>query len=190
MGIIYGVIGISGVGKSYLVNCAVKKYCPNLKKLVAVTTRPKRPNEIDGEDKYFLSKEQFMQERENMVFIRSIYGAYYGFKTQDLKSNNKLIVELYYKDFLKMKKEKYDMKGIYIWTPRRRYRKGIVKKRYCEYIPFLRREIADIIINIIHKILLKLGLFDYIICNQYDELSKQKILSIIDEKGDYNDFSR
>lgn len=49
---------------------------------------------------------------------------------------------------------------------------------------FLKREVIDVLNNIIHKIMFVLGLFDYKICNCYNEISEKELLNIINSQGD------
>lgn len=64
--------------------CCFGKNRPELSKLIAVTTRKKREQEKEGFDKYFLSNEQFREQKENFFMVHKMYGAYYGFKKEDI----------------------------------------------------------------------------------------------------------
>lgn len=181
--IIYALIGISGTGKSYLTKFALDTCQNKLTKLIAVTTRKRRSQERDGIDKYFLSDEQFETEKQHLVLVRSMYGARYGFWADDFNLEKSCIVELFYKDYLQMKKEGYPVKGIYLWTSDHQYRRNLMKKRHGNKTDYIKREIADISNNFFHKIMFKAGLFDYTICNHYDDNSKKEILDIVKSKG-------
>jgi guanylate kinase len=50
--------GPAGVGKSTLCDRLVQEV-PGFERIVTATTRPPRPNEVDGRDYYFLSEAQF-----------------------------------------------------------------------------------------------------------------------------------
>lgn len=50
--------GPAGVGKSTLCDRVVREV-PNFERVVTATTRPHRPNEVDGRDYHFLSEAQF-----------------------------------------------------------------------------------------------------------------------------------
>ena len=50
--------GPAGVGKSTLCQRLVQEV-PGFERIVTATTRPHRPNEIDGRDYHFLSEAQF-----------------------------------------------------------------------------------------------------------------------------------
>ncbi|NEO33086.1 MAG: guanylate kinase [Symploca sp. SIO3C6] len=71
--------GPSGVGKGTLLRKLLKRH-PELHLSVSATTRPPRPNEIDGKQYYFVSREQF----EHMVAAGELLewaeyaGNYYG----------------------------------------------------------------------------------------------------------------
>jgi len=69
----------SGGGKSTIAKYLLGLY-PNLKFSVSATTRTKRPNEKEGIDYYFLTKEIFKKKIENdeLVEYEEIFGNYYG----------------------------------------------------------------------------------------------------------------
>lgn len=69
----------SGAGKSTICGMLLKK-CPNLAYSVSCTTRPQRPEEIDGKDYHFLSVDEFERMRDAGEFAEyaSVHGNYYG----------------------------------------------------------------------------------------------------------------
>ncbi len=69
----------SGGGKSTVARFLLGKYS-NIKFSVSATTRQMRPNEIDGKDYYFLSRETFLQKIANdeLVEFEEIFGNFYG----------------------------------------------------------------------------------------------------------------
>ncbi|RMG32166.1 MAG: guanylate kinase [Planctomycetota bacterium] len=63
------ISGPSGSGKSTIVNRLIR-VCPvRLYKCVSATTRPPRPGEVDGEDYYFLTPEEFERRRQAGAFL-------------------------------------------------------------------------------------------------------------------------
>ncbi|WP_215772286.1 guanylate kinase [Mesomycoplasma hyorhinis] len=74
------LIGPSGVGKGSIEEILFQN--PNLKiKLsVSATTRNKRPNEVDGKNYYFISKEDFKNKIKNNEFLEwnKHFNNYYG----------------------------------------------------------------------------------------------------------------
>ena len=70
----------SGSGKTSIVKFLLSQNLP-LRFSVSATTRPKRPNEKDGVDYFFLSKEQFQEKIDAGDFLEweEVYsGTYYG----------------------------------------------------------------------------------------------------------------
>ena len=62
------VVAPSGAGKSSLVN-ALLENDPTLKLSISCTTRDPRPGEKNGREYHFLSKEAFLQKKEEGDFL-------------------------------------------------------------------------------------------------------------------------
>lgn len=79
--------GVSGVGKTSIAY-EILKLLPEVKRLVTYVTRPPRPNEIDGIDYNFVSRETFLQKLANNEFFEhdEHYGNYYGNSAIDLQN--------------------------------------------------------------------------------------------------------
>ena len=69
----------SGCGKTTIAREILKRR-PDIEFSVSATTRPKRSNEIDGVDYFFLTKEEFRKNIEDGALVEweEIYGNYYG----------------------------------------------------------------------------------------------------------------
>ena len=69
----------SGAGKTTISKKIQQKY-QNFKISVSHTTRKPRPNEIDGIDYFFISKDKFQEKIKNKEFYEyaEIFGNYYG----------------------------------------------------------------------------------------------------------------
>jgi guanylate kinase len=77
----------SGAGKTSVTTYLLKKF-PQLGFSVSAATRPKRENEIDGVDYYFMSLEEFKEKIKNNEFIEweMVYeGKYYGTLKSELQ---------------------------------------------------------------------------------------------------------
>ncbi len=57
-GVLLVLSGASGVGKDTVMQALLEKY-PNMQKLVTTNSRPKRPDEVDGYDYHFVTREEF-----------------------------------------------------------------------------------------------------------------------------------
>ncbi len=70
----------SGAGKTTLVKHLIQ-HNKDLQFSVSATTRTRRPNEVDGQDYYFIGREEFLRRRANNEFLewQEVYdGNFYG----------------------------------------------------------------------------------------------------------------
>ncbi len=80
------ISGPSGVGKDSLVQRLEERGCP-FYFVVTVTDRPPRPDEVDGEDYFFVSTETFerMIEEDELLEHAVVYGQYKGVPKQQVR---------------------------------------------------------------------------------------------------------
>lgn len=73
------IVAPSGTGKSTMIK-RLKTDFPTLVESVSFTTRPIRPGEIDGLSYFFISREEFIQKKENDEFLEwaEVHGNFYG----------------------------------------------------------------------------------------------------------------
>lgn len=73
------VSGPSGVGKDTVLDRMKERGLP-FHFVVTATSRPQRPNEVEGKDYYFVSREEFIQMIENDELFEHalVYGEYKG----------------------------------------------------------------------------------------------------------------
>src|ERR1700676_1095150 len=76
------ISGPAGVGKTTVVKQLFAR-CPRLRHSVSATTRPPRPDELDGRDYYFLTPEEFARRREAGEFLEccEVFGLGYWYGT-------------------------------------------------------------------------------------------------------------
>ena len=92
-GLLVVISGPSGVGKGTVRRALFEKDDQEYFYSISMTTRPPRPGEVDGEDYYFVTKEEFQQRIEEGKFLEwaEFVGNYYGtpkdkIEDQDRKS--------------------------------------------------------------------------------------------------------
>jgi len=85
-GIFFVVTGPSGVGKTTLMERLLGRD-DGLSYSVSHTTRKQRPNEVDGEDYYFVGQEKFSRIKNEGGFLEwaEIYGDYYGTSRSEIE---------------------------------------------------------------------------------------------------------
>lgn len=75
--------GPSGSGKTTIVDRLVHEAPVTLRKAISATTRPPRAGEVNGEDYYFLTSEDFEARRRNGEFLEcaEVHGSGYWYGT-------------------------------------------------------------------------------------------------------------
>ena len=86
-GILFVISAPSGAGKSTL--CNALRQTPDFVYSVSCTTRPPRPGEIDGDDYFFLSEEEFQRRAGNGEFLEyaNVHGCFYGTLHRTVREN-------------------------------------------------------------------------------------------------------
>ena len=115
----------SGAGKTTL----VKKITKNKNFLVSVshTTRPPRPNEKNGKDYYFISKNEFKKliKKGNFLEHAKVFGNYYGSSKdlifKKLKKGKNIVFDIDWQGTrqIRNKKLNYKLTTIFILPPSR-----------------------------------------------------------------------
>ncbi|KUG23367.1 guanylate kinase [hydrocarbon metagenome] len=86
-GIFIVVSAPSGTGKSTICQKLLQA-CPELKFSVSYTSRPPRPNEVDGKDYHFISRQEFQSRIDDGEFVEWVenYGNLYGSSRKAIES--------------------------------------------------------------------------------------------------------
>jgi len=112
------ISGPSGVGKDTVCNLLLNRN-KDIYLSVSMTSREKRPGEIDGKDYYFKTKEEFLKniEKDNFLEYAIVHDEYYGTPKNEvmnkLEKGIDVILLIDIQGALKIK-EKYN-KGIFIF---------------------------------------------------------------------------
>lgn len=80
------IIGRSASGKDSLVQATLNAH-PNLHKITHYTTRPPRPNEINGVDYFFISEEEMNSLKNSMFFTTCFNNWYYAIGRNSFDKN-------------------------------------------------------------------------------------------------------
>lgn len=91
--------GVSGVGKTYLLQSALQTY-RWLYQIPSVTTRLRREGVNESTSRVFLDRADFITEENNgnLVFVNTVFGEKYAYRKADiingLNSNKTIIIEM------------------------------------------------------------------------------------------------
>ena len=98
-GRIYVISGPSGVGKTAVCQAVVRRI-PNLVYSISCTTRPKRPQEEDCRDYFFVSRQEFQSMIEQGKFLEwaKVHGNLYGTSLEkirrEISTGNSVILDI------------------------------------------------------------------------------------------------
>lgn len=175
--------GVTGIGKSFFKNQIIKEL--GFKNLVIRTTRKKRENEVNNIDKLFLSDEEFekLKKKGKLSVDFEFLGNKYAYDTDSIHSNENQVTEVHYSTIYNFKENAKDVFAIYMIPKdlekakeelRKRKLSPEVEKNRLKEIDEHVKEFSE------NKNLQKQ--FDYIFVNNFDEKSKEELLSVIKEK--------
>ncbi|WP_300449616.1 hypothetical protein [Fusobacterium sp.] len=93
---IFCIMGCTASGKDTVVNEVLKSY-DDIAKVVPITTRPRRKNELNGVDYFFYDNEHYFEECENLIAMRNykVWNGdtwYYAFDKRMFNINNNVIM--------------------------------------------------------------------------------------------------
>ena len=114
----------SGAGKTTICKMILKKY-KNINLSVSYTTRPRRKNEINKKDYFFINKEKFIELKNKNYFIETAvnFGNHYGSPYVNLKNakrnKKQILFDIDWKGARKIRKElnKKDIIDFFILPP-------------------------------------------------------------------------
>ena len=180
MGIFYVISGPSGAGKTTILK-KIMRNVDNLAFSVSYTTRPKRPNEREGADYFFVTEEQFKDliEKDEFVEWALVHGYYYGtskkFIEMELSKGYDIVLDIDVQGALSIMQKYSNAVFIFLAPPSFDTLKERLLKRKTESEKDLVKRIEDAKWE-----LSKISMFDYIVINDSIESTVEKIKSIIE----------
>lgn len=171
----------SGGGKTTIVRRILSEF-PEIVFSVSATTRPKRPDEIDGVHYFFLTEKEFEEKIRNNEFIEweRFYDYYYGtlktFVLDNIERGKTVLLEIDVKGALSVKRLFPDSILIFIDVPSFEELVNRLKKRKTESEADLQKRIDRAKMELSYK-----EKFDYIFVNKDLEEVTSQIKSLINE---------
>lgn len=174
------ISGPSAAGKNQVVKSVLER-CENLKLSTSVTTRAKKPNEIDGVDYYFKSLDEYTQMLHNDEFIehQCVYNNYYGTLRKPveemLKKGYDVILEVDVKGALEVMKKYDGTISIFVCHKDLKSLYGVIKNKYKGISDKdLQKKVDDMIYEI-----KKATSYGYIVINDENNSCVDDVLAII-----------
>ena len=178
-GEVIAVSGPSGAGKTTIAKKILKLY-PEIVFSVSATTRPKRENESDGVEYFFISEHEFKNKTDNGEFVEweKFYDYYYGtfrsFIDDNINSGKNVLIEIDVKGALSIKRIYPESYLIYIMPPSYEELVRRLRNRQTETEEDFQKRIERAKMELSHK-----DQFDYIIINEYLEKAVEETSVLI-----------
>ena len=170
----------SGAGKTTIVNLLAKS--KKFSVSISHTTRNPRPNEIDGQDYHFVSKEEFQRLIKNDEFLEyakvfdNLYGTSRTAVIQNLEKGNNVLFDIDWQgaDQIKNKKLDYDLITFYLLPPSRKVLYERLTNRDMKDKLIAEERMKQFNRDVLHWIN-----YDYVVINDNLEMCLNKINSLI-----------
>ncbi|MCH7962523.1 MAG: guanylate kinase [Bacteroidetes bacterium] len=178
-GEVIAVSGPSGAGKSTIVKIILKLY-PEIVFSVSATTRPKRENESDGVEYFFISEDKFKNKIDKGEFVewQKFYDYYYGtvnsFINENINLGNPVLLEIDVKGALSIKRIYPESHLIYIMPPSYEVLVSRLRNRQTETEEDFQKRIERAKMELSHK-----DQFDYIVINENIEKAVEETSVLI-----------
>lgn len=149
------IVAPSGAGKSSLVN-ALLQDDPSLKLSLSTTTRAPRPGEVGGKDYRFVTKEEFVRERDQGLFLEwaEVHGHFYGTSKpwieSQMQSGSDVILEIDWQGAQQIRKLIPSVQWIFIFPPSIEALEERLRKRGQDDEPTIQRRLAAAHIELAH----------------------------------------
>jgi len=168
----------SGAGKSSICQGLLRAY-PEIEFSVSYTSRPPRPNEVDGKDYHFVSRNEFQRGIKQGRFIEWVknYGQFYGSSREiieeSIQNDKDLLLDIEPRGAKKIKQEY--KRGIYVFIlpPSRSELLNRLKKRGHETEDAIQKRFVQA-----ETELRELSWYDYVIFNQDLKKAINQLISI------------
>ena len=181
-GTLYIVAAPSGAGKTSLTRALLDRE-PNLELSVSFTSRPPRPNEIDGVHYHFVSRAEFeaMVERgeffEHAVVHGDLKGTARAPVQKTLALGKDVLLEIDWQGAEQVRTKQQGTVSIFILPPSRVELERRLRSRASDSEEAILRRLADVRRDLEHA-----GEFDYMVVNDDFDSALDEICSIVERR--------
>lgn len=168
----------SGAGKSSLCQGLMKAF-PEIKFSVSYTSRPPRPNEANGKDYHFISREEFQNRIDQGEFLEWVenYGNLYGSSKKNMEEiighGGDLLLDIEPRGAKKVKKELKGGVFVFVLPPSRSELLKRLKKRGNETDEVIQKRFKQA-----ESELKEISWYDYVIFNKDLKTAINQLISI------------
>ncbi|SRR5574344_1017900 len=177
---LFVISGSSGVGKGTVIKSFLEKN-PEFKLSISCTTRQIRPNELEGVNYFYLTKEEFENSIKNDEFLEwaefsgNFYGTKKSYVEKKLAENFNIILEIDTKGALQVKEKLPDAVLIFIAPPCYEELENRLRNRHTESEEAIQKRLSEVKFEQKNS-----KLFDYIITNDTVENAVKQIEKVME----------
>ncbi|NNF16215.1 MAG: guanylate kinase [Gammaproteobacteria bacterium] len=174
----------SGAGKTSLVR-ALDRERDDLSISVSFTTRSRRDTEVEGQDYYFVSLEQFDQLRRDGKLLEhaQVFDNYYGTGRAQVEAlfarGKNVVLEIDWQGARQVKASMPDSQSVFILPPSRATLEQRLRGRSTDTDAVIARRLQDSVEDMSHW-----HEFDYVVVNDDFERAVKELGAIISGQGD------
>lgn len=180
-GLLVVISAPSGGGKTTIIQKVLEAGNGNFRYSISATTRPRRPNEVDGQHYYFMDRDTFMLKKERGEFVEwaEVHGDYYATPKAQLESwlneGNIVFLDVDVDGGLEIKKQYRDSSLlIFVKPPSLESLVRRLKERKTESTAQINKRLERY-----PKELEKAAYYDYQMVNENLQQTIQKVLDIV-----------
>ncbi|HSI42220.1 MAG TPA: guanylate kinase [Xanthobacteraceae bacterium] len=170
----------SGAGKSTLAQLLLGEYPDELHLSVSVTTRGRRPSEVDGKHYHFLTKDRFARLREagDLLEWAEVHGNFYGTPKEPveaaLQAGRDVLFDIDYQGTLQLyERMRADIVGVFILPPSAAELKTRLERRAEDASGVIEKRLRNARTEIAHW-----QEYDYVLVNQDLDTTFRSLMSI------------
>ena len=174
------IAGITGIGKSYYKNKITEKL--GFDKIKILTTRAPRVGEKDNDDKIFVTKEEIQKKYDNgdIAYKFELLGNIYAYANEAVFTDRNTVFEIHYNTITDWKKICPELCAIYLLPNDINLAKEKLRERNLS--PEVENARLLEIDEHYNKIITDNELikqFDYVLYNNYDKESEDKVINLV-----------
>ena len=183
LGQLFIISAPSGAGKTSVVKCLIKGL-GNLRVSISHTTRAKRPGELEGEDYFFVTVEQFKALLSNDGFIEhaqvfdNFYGTSKSYLEHLLSQGLDVILEIDWQGAKQVREALPESLSIFILPPSRAILEQRLQDRGQDSEEVIRRRMESAVSEMSHY-----DEYDFIVVNDDLEETTALVTSLIVNRG-------
>lgn len=174
----------SGAGKTTLVHELLSRE-PELEFSISYTTRPKRPNETDAEDYFFVTKEEFdaMRDRDAFLEHAEVFDNWYGTSEEYVQSRidegHSILLEIDWQGAQQIRERRDDALTVFIMPPSREELERRLRGRQTDSEEVIQRRLSDALSDMGHW-----GEFGFVVINDNLDAAAARLAAIVNGRGE------